>query len=175
MKKILAVALLSFVFAKPAFAGDSGFYGAVDMQTWRLDNLNGGSNPSTGFRIGGGYHFTKNWGVEVNYAESGSGTLGGLNFRATSLQAGAVNTWHINDMFGLYVKLGLTANKLTGTATTGCSCSKTRVMFGAGGQYNVTNNIGIRLEYDALGDTTNSRVGGDIAASNMSLGIVYDF
>lgn len=175
MKKILAVTLLATVFAAPAFASDTGFYGAVDMQTWRLDNLNGGSNPSTGFRIGGGYHFTQNLGVEVNYAESGNGTLGGQSYKATSLQAGAVNTWHVNDAFGLYAKLGLTANKLTGAATTGCSCSKTRVMFGTGAQYNVTKNVGIRLEYDFLGDTTTNRVGNNIAANNMSLGIVYDF
>ncbi len=175
MKRILAVALFSSVFATPAFAADTGFFGAIDAQNWHHSGGSGVSNPSTGLRVGGGYHFTQNFGVEVDYAQSGSGTLGGLNYKADSLQVAAVDTWHINDKFSLFSKLGLTANKLTGDATTGCSCSKTGVMIGTGGQYNINKQIGIRLETDFLGSTTTYRTGGNIAGNNISLGVVYNF
>ncbi len=182
MKKV-AIAMLLSAISAPAFAGDSGFYGALDVQTWSLSNLStlatGASNPSTGFRIGGGYHFTQNWGVEVDYAQSGNGDTGipGVSYKADSAQAVAVGTYPINNMFDVYGKLGVAANKISasGGGATCTNCSKTSFMYGVGGQYNINNSIGIRLEYDGLGDVTNGPVGPQISATNVSLGVVYNF
>ena len=76
MKKIsIAVLLSTAVISSAAFADASGFFGAIDAQNWSESGPANITNPSTGYRIGGGYNFTQNWGVEVDYAKSGDATL----------------------------------------------------------------------------------------------------
>jgi OmpA-OmpF porin, OOP family len=175
MKKLLALALFSSIFASSAFAEGTGFYGAFDLQTWSLTNLGGASNPSTGYRIAGGYHFTPNWGAEIGYAESGSGDAGGLSYKVKSTQIAAVGTYPINEQFDVFAKLGYAANKLTGDAISGCNnCSKNDLMYGIGGQYNINKQIGIRLQYESLGKVEDSGTD-DSSATNVSLGVVYNF
>jgi OmpA-OmpF porin, OOP family len=175
MKRILLVFLLSLSVAAPAFAEGTGFYGALDLQTWSLTNLGGASNPSTGYRIAGGYHFTPNWGAEIGYAESGSGDAGGLSYKVNSTQIAAVGTYPINEQFDVFGKLGYAANKLTGDAISGCNnCSKNDLMYGIGGQYNINKQFGIRLQYESLGKVEDSG-SNDSSATNFSLGVAYNF
>lgn len=177
MKKTFASVLLSCVVMTPAFAADSGPFVALDAQSWSATNVAPFGNPSAGLRIGGGYRFTRNIGMEVDYAKSGDATLGNAKLNVNSIQAVAVGTYPINNLFDVYGKLGLASNKVSvsGPGNTSCTqCSKTNPMFGVGGQYNVNKQFGIRLEYDQLGKA--SDWGSDnIGVTTLSAGVVYSF
>jgi OmpA-OmpF porin, OOP family len=175
MKKIIAAALLSSVFAAPAYAEGGGFYGALDLNTWSLSDKGSASDPSTGYRIAGGYHFTPNWGAELGYSVSGNGDLGGQNYNVESTQIAVTGTLPLNPQFDLFAKLGYAMNKLTGDAISGCSnCSKDDYLYGIGAQYNINKKVGIRVQYEELGKVTDSG-SGDPKATNYSLGLVYNF
>ncbi len=183
------VALVLLAAAAPALADDSGFYLALDAQTWSLtNNTAGASNPSTGYRVGAGYRFTTNWAAEIAYAYASGGGGGGYgmaagpNFDATSYQAAAVGTYPINEMFGIFAKLGAASNKLSGSAVSTLQAlgysgfSATSLMYGIGAQYSPNTQFGFRLQYENLGKMTKLNGGlSNLSASNISLGLVYYF
>jgi OmpA-OmpF porin, OOP family len=176
MNKILTAALLSSFFAAPAFADGSGFYGALDVNTWSLSNkVAGEKDPSTGYRIAGGYHLTPNWGAELGYTESGNGVSLGQNYTVQSTQIAATGTYSINPQFDVFGKLGYAMNKIGGDATAGCSkCSKDDLLYGLGAQYNFNKKIGLRLQYEEIGKLTDTGTNSP-EATNYSLGAVYNF
>lgn len=182
MKKILAISLLSSLIAVPALAGAPGAYVAADVQSWSATNADPFGNPGAGLRIAGGYRFTPNIGVELGLAQSGAtkeATPGGpgtppMTFKVSATQLAAVGTYPVNAQFDLFAKLGMSANKVTPSAGTCDTCSKTSVMFGIGGQFNLSQNLGIRLLYENLGNATDSGTN-DVAVSTLSLGVVYSF
>ena len=175
MKKILVASLLSSLFAMPAFAAAPGGYVAADLQNWSATNTAPFGNPGMGVRIGGGYRFTPNVGVEVDYAQSGSSSaIGGTTYKVSATQLAVVGTYPINSQFDVFGKVGMSANKVSLSAGTCTNCSKTDVMFGVGGQYNINQQIGIRLQYESLGKASNTGTN-DTTVSALSLGAVYAF
>ena len=175
MKKLLIASLLSAMFAAPAFAAAPGPYVALDVQNWSTNNNAPFGNPGIGLRIGAGYRFTQNWGVEANYAQSGaSSSVFGASYKVSAFQLAATGTYPINDQFDVYAKLGASANKVSASGFTCNSCSKTDFLYGVGGQYNIDHNWGVRLEYEGLGKATNAGTN-DMSASTFSLGAVYAF
>ncbi len=181
MKKILAASLISAMFAAPAMAAVPGGYVALDLQNWSATNTGGAGNPGMGLRVGGGYRFTENWGVEVNYAQSGysSNFAGGGNYKVSAIQLAATGTYPINPMFDVFAKVGVTNDKLSFSSPAACpagaTCNKTDLMFGVGAQYNINQQWGVRLMWEDLGKATKSLPGGDIGVSTLSLGAVYAF
>jgi OOP family OmpA-OmpF porin len=172
MKKILVASLLSSLFVMPAFAAAPGGYVAADLQNWSATNTAPFGNPGMGVRIGGGYRFTPNVGVEVDYAQSGSSSAYfGTTYKVSATQLAVVGIYPINPQFDVFGKVGMSANKVSPTCTV---CSKTDVMFGVGGQYNINQQVGIRLQYESLGKTTNAGTN-DMTVSTLSLGAVYAF
>ena len=176
MKKIFVASLLmSSMFALPAFAAVPGAYVAADLQNWSATNTAPFGNPGLGLRIGAGYRFTPNVGLEVDYAQSGnSSSVFGTTYKISATQLAVIGTYPINPDFDIFAKLGMSANKVSLSAGTCNSCSKTDVLFGVGGQYNINQQVGIRLQYESLGKATNSGTN-DITASTLSLGVVYAF
>lgn len=197
MKRIAVVTLLSAFAASPVFAADQGAYVAVDLGQVSFSGDTtaqyGGTflNPSA-LRIGGGYHLSQYLSVEGGYSivgdstVSNAGTTGGTateTIKASSLQVAAVGTYAIDDRFTVFGKLGL-AND---TADYSCSVSnpsfvcglssasgsKTNLMFGLGGQYNINRHFGIRAQYEDLG--TVSFAGNSIGIKAISVGGVFNF
>ena len=175
MKKILIASLLSTLFAAPAFAAAAGPYVALDLQNWSTTNTSPLGNPAIGLRIGGGYRFTENWGLEANYAQSGkSSSVGGRDYKVTAFQLAATGTYPINEQFDVYAKAGVSSNKFDITPALADN-TKTSLLLGVGGQYNINRNWGVRVEYENLGDTTNFPAGNQVSASTISVGGVYSF
>lgn len=175
MKKVLIVSLLSTLFAAPAFAAAPGGYVALDVQNWSASNTGALGNPGVGLRIGGGYRFTQNWGLEANYAESSkSSSVGGADYKFTAFQIAATGTLPINPQFDVYAKLGASANKFDRSPSVP-NDTKTSFMWGIGGQYNIDEQWGVRLEYADIGDATDFPVGSQVSGSTVSLGGVYSF
>jgi len=175
MKKIILASLLSATFAMPAFAASTGGYVTADLQSLSTTNNNGLGDPGMGFRIGGGYRFTPNVSAEVGLAQSGSSSsVGGVSYKVAATQVAVVGTYPINSQFDVLGKLGMSANKLTLSGLTCSNCSKTSMMYGVGAQYNVNQQMGVRLQYENLGKTTDSGTS-DVEVSALSVGVVYAF
>ncbi len=175
MKKIIAVALFS-MFTAPAFAEGTGFYGALDVNTWTLSNKGAGvDNPSAGLRVAGGYHFTPNWGAELGYTESGNGKTPAGDYKVTSVQLALTGTYPVNEQFDVFAKVGFAANKMSGAATAGCpNCTKDDGMYGLGAQYNFNKQVGVRLQYEDIGKITDNP-GTNSKGSNIAVGVVVNF
>ncbi|HXH71931.1 MAG TPA: outer membrane beta-barrel protein [Mariprofundaceae bacterium] len=168
-KTILAIAMVAaFV---PAAAAD-GLYVAVDVGQSNANDMcspaNFGGNTTcsttaTAFRIGGGYNFTPNFGVEISYAD-----LGNVNpvsspgyyqsTKAKTYQVAATGTLPIGYELSLIGKLGLAQTTFDQSWTTaglcagGCSTTATDTNFayGVGLQYDL-QNFAIRMQYEDLG------------------------
>lgn len=175
MKKVLFMSLLFTLFAAPAFASAPGAYVALDLQNWSASNTGSLGNPGVGLRIGGGYRFTQNWGVEANYAQSGtSSTVNGNSYKLTAFQVAATGTYPINPQFDVYAKLGATSNKFDRSPSVPNN-TKTSFLWGVGGQFNIDPQWGVRLEYANIGDCTDRPFVSQVSASTISLGGVYTF
>jgi opacity protein-like surface antigen len=186
-KKLFAVALLS-ALTVPAFAADSGTYVFVDYGQLSFTNSSGMSSPGK-FGIGAGYNFSANLGAELSYQingnSTGSGTSSGAAWSTTaqtsSIVAAAVGNYPINDQFGVFAKLGASANSMKvdttvpsfPSASSSNSYSNTDLYYAAGAKYNVSKTIGVYLEYENFGayqSGSNHSVG-----SATTLGLTYGF
>ena len=183
MKKIAAVVLLSAVVAAPAFAAEEGFYvGAT------LGNGKPGVSPSakaisksSNFIYGGlvGYQYNKNLAVEAQFTGVGKATdVAGNTAKADALSLTAVGLLPLNDSFELIGKLGVASAKTTsaGVTATNLSATRTALTYGLGAQYNVNQNLGLRLVWDHYGvATTNAGFKANGNASVVTVGAFYKF
>lgn len=175
MKKIAIASLLSVSIAAPAMAAVPGAYVALDLQNWSATNTAPYGNPGMGLRVGAGYRFHPNVGVEVDYAQSGnSSSVGGASYKISSTQLAVVGTYPVSPEVDVFARLGMSANKASTSGYSMAGSSKTDILYGLGGQYNINTNVGVRLMYESLGKVT-STGGTDYKASTLSLGVVYAF
>lgn len=182
MKKIAAAVLLSAVVAAPAFAADEGFYAGIT-----LGNGKPGVTPtalavskSSNFIYGGlaGYQYNKNLAVEVQFTGAGKATdVAGNTTKADALSLAAVGLLPLNDSFELLGKLGVASTKTSSSAgATNLGASRTGLTYGIGAQYNVTQNLGLRLVWDRYAvATSNAGVKSNANANVMTVGAVYKF
>lgn len=191
-RKMLAILVLTSM-ASTAMA--DGFYGALDIGQSKARDMcsatNFGGNTScsttaTAYRIGGGYNFSQNFGVEVNYAD-----LGNVNpvsspgydqsTKATTLQAAAVGYLQIANGFSLIGKLGIAQTKFKQTWNTGSSsASDTNLAYGVGAQYDFSESLAARAQYEDFGNVgalpiTATSGTGRSKVSLLSAGLVFKF
>ncbi len=142
----------------------------------------------TAGRIFGGYQFNRNFAAEVAYAELGkvnaSGVVSGVpqsgNWKARSWDIVAVGIMPIGEQFSLFGKLGIALWRLdshltpTGIGSVQQSPTGTSATYGIGGQYDFTQKVGMRLEWQKYKDVGNDAgVKSDIAV--FSIGALYKF
>lgn len=179
---------LSMAAAVPALAADNGFYvgGSAGTTKWNIgptDVLATGSieNNNTGYKIFGGYDFTKNWGLELGYADLGKyefkGTYGGANVKGdvkiTAYSLVGVGTFPITDDLAVFGKLGMYSwdakasvnsgsinNSATGTGSNG--------LYGVGMKFNFTDHFSVRGEWERFHDSSNP-------IDLISVGVAYKF
>lgn len=182
MNRYLALALLSAI-AAPAFAADKPFYVAADYGTLSMSNVDPLPNPGA-IRVAGGYRFTPNIALEAGYMMVGDSTasdsFGSITYTQSALQAFGVFTLPLNSSFDLFGKLGVSANtgKLTGTGSyAGINGSYTNsdLAYGIGGQFNINQLVGIRLQYESYGKSkaASSAPGTDL--TRVSAGVAFSF
>jgi OOP family OmpA-OmpF porin len=135
--------------------------------------LGGGIRPPTvadsdiGYRNFAGYRFTRHWGVELGYSDLGHGNES-LDPGALALQRSGSQTsaWTLagtgvlplgND-FSLQGRLGLSvatpdATLMGSGIGIGSAFPRYRptMLWGFGGQYDVTGNVGLRVDYNNFG------------------------
>jgi OOP family OmpA-OmpF porin len=198
MKKILmAVAIVGAFVAAPASAQ---WYAGVGVGSAQAKlgsfspatgvNVNGNSNRDTSWKLYGGYQFTPNWGLELQYSDLGrfnynvsAGALSGNGtYKADQWSLAGTGTLPLNQNFYLFGKLGFSANHVSssnvtvgGVTVTSSSGNKTDLLAGLGAGYNFNKNIGIRLEYENFGKLANVQNGGSIKGDNWAVSLKYSF
>jgi opacity protein-like surface antigen len=130
----------------------------------------------TSYKLYGGYRFTRNWGVELGYADLGSGyssnvTIGGLpgvvSAKADTWYVAATGTLPVGSNFSLLGKLGMASNHVSaGDLCLGGTCfamgsdSRSSPMIGVGLEYAFAGKWTARLEYEDYGKLTSDDVWG---------------
>jgi OOP family OmpA-OmpF porin len=183
MKKIAAVVLLATVVAAPAFAADEGFYAGVTLGSGKpnVTPVAGAVlSKTSNFVYGGllGYQYNKNLATEIGYGGVGKATdVAGNTVKGDALSLVAVGTLPLSDGFSLLGKLGVSSAKTTSSgAATNLGASRTGLTYGIGAQYNVSDNLGLRVSYDRYPvATTNAGVKTNANANVMNVGVVYKF
>ena len=171
MKTAFAIVLPAAVMAvsAPAVAqqSDAGWYigGSYGMSTFDLDTT-GITNPSvedgdSGFKIFGGFQFTKHWGAEVGYVDFGKagirGSVIGIPFTGdlgiTAFTLAGTGTLPLGTNFALLGKVGManwdakvsvSALGLGGST----SDSGTDMFYGIGARYSFNKNLSVQLEFE---------------------------
>ena len=200
-KNILSFALLS---ALTTTATAEGLYAVVDVgQTTAKDVCVGMpagfscNEKATAFKFSGGYQLTPNLGVEVGYGILGSSKISGTDTssgfpitinadaKLTTLQVAAIGTFPLSDSFSLIGKLGVASStvKLNGTgsglgvtvAIPETSATSTKLAYGIGAQFDLSKNLGIRTQYENLGEVGDVNTTGTAKVSLISAGLVLKF
>jgi OOP family OmpA-OmpF porin len=160
MTKKWLVALLSAIamtFSAGAMAQGAlaGGYVGLDVGQAEIED-----EEDTGFRIFGGYQFHRNVAAEVAY-----GMLldkGGVE--VTSLEVAAVGMFPLANQFSIIGRLGFARLEAEGPGGEGDDSDFT---FGIGAQYDVTRNLGVRLQWQ--------RYNTDPELDFLSLGVLWKF
>ncbi len=183
MKKIAAVALLSAVVAAPAFAADQGVYAGITLGSGKPGIAPAGValSKNSEFIYGGlvGYKYNKNLAAEAQFTGIGKVTdAANQTAKGDAFSVSAVGFLPLNDSFELYGKLGVASVKTkasAGFADTGAT--RTGVTYGLGAQYNVNQNIGVRLGWDRYGaaTTTAAAVKSNVNSDVVTVAAVYKF
>jgi len=194
MKKLLLTAAAGGALALPlfAFAQDASPHAYVDanvgqsqynLETGGVTLNSQGSDP-TAYKVGVGYNFTPNFGVELGYADLGKQTnsysfnnvMVNADLKTTSTYLAGTATAPIGDKFMVFGKLGASWNRTSGAANAGLvqvsdSGNKTGLLANVGAGYKFTDNIAATVQYDTFGhiDDDSSR------ASMWSVGARFTF
>jgi OOP family OmpA-OmpF porin len=150
----------------------------------------------TSYKLYGGYRFTPNWGIELAYADLGSGyssnvTIGGLpgtvTAKADTWYVAATGTLPFGNGFSLLGKLGMASNHVSagdlclgGTCFSMGSDSRSSPMVGVGLEYAFAGRWTARLEYEDYGKLTSDDVwgtgnSGSIKGNSWYLSAHYNF
>lgn len=140
--------------------------------------------------LSGGYHFNEYLGLEAGlsiFSESTINTSGSIGaketLKANSVKAAVVGTLPLGQRFDLFAKLGMANTKIDYTySSTGgivesgsANASKTNMLVGLGGQFNINKHFGIRAQYEDLGKVTFPRATESFHVTAFSVGCVYNF
>ena len=191
MKEMFAIILPAAVLAisAPAAAqqSDAGWYigGSYGMTSFDIDTA-GITSPSlddsdSGFKIFGGFQFTKNWGMEFGYVDFGkaglAGSVFGIPFTSdvgvTAFTFAGTGTLPLSENFALLGKVGLAnwdakVNVSTGIGAGSDSESGTDMFYGIGARYSFNKNLSVQVEFEQFETDADS-------ASMTSVGLRYKF
>src|SRR3954462_9994901 len=209
---IIVAAALAGAISAPAFAqsrvagpwyigaglgqsfGSGGNTSGTIPGTATAFSTSGFDDNKTSFQLNGGYQFTPEWGVEVQYTylgeRSGSVPAGGrtASFNDVKLyQWGVAGTYTMaftEQWFGLG-KLGVSSNHIDSTTavipTVGSvglgGGSKTDLLAGIGVGYRWNANFSTRLEYEYFGkfESNSGNQTSNVKANNIGLRMQYNF
>lgn len=184
MKKILSACAVAAAFvAAPAFAqGYVGLgFGSSTMSNVDVAPVTGGNTSKGTVKVYGGFQITPNWGIEGQYSDLGKRDLRNTttgatgDFRASQFSIAGTGTLPLSSGFSLLGKLGVSGNKLSGSANVG-NGSATSLLIGVGVGYNFTPALSARLEYEDFGKMgTNAANNANVRANAYSLSLKYAF
>lgn len=186
MKKLLSAVLLT---ALSTTAMAEGRFFSVDIgQSTAKDtcaSLGAACTDSgTAYRIGGGYQFTPNLGVEASYgimaSAKASGVFGSAEYKPRSMQVSGTGKFPISGPFSLIGKVGLvrTTVDLSASNSFGSyspSATTFNLGWGVGGQVDLADGLALRAQFEDLGEIGDANTTGTAKLTLLSLGITMNF
>lgn len=188
-RKGLACSLALAGFLSATQASGQGYVGAsfgqsdIDQEiTTGLIDSGTVDARDTGWKIFGGYMFSRNLGLEVAYVNLGevsySGTFGGFpvtggKVEVTGFNVAALGHLPINEQFSLFGKIGLftwdaEASDTTAGVPFSAAADGTDISFGLGVSYSFTRNFAVRAEWEMFQTD-------EADATLLSIGAVFRF
>lgn len=132
---ILGAAAMLFSAGALAQASVPAFYVGLDV-----GQADFGDEDDTAFKILGGYRFHSNFAAEIGYAQ----LLDKGPVEVTALEVVGVGLFPLAPQLSLLGKLGLANVELD---TPGINTDNTELTFGVGVQYDVSRNLGARVQW----------------------------
>lgn len=136
---------------------------------------------SSAYKLYGGYQFTRNLALEGGYADLGrfdarreitAPALGSVSSSASGFYLGAVGIVPLPNRFSLFGKLGTAYARSTASISTsaavlplltpadlGLKRSEWNSKYGLGASYEMSSNLGLRLEYERINSFGDGRIG----------------
>lgn len=187
MKKHLFTTLLLITLTLPVSA--KGIYAFANFERSKIEvdasdtSIDKNDN---GYGIGLGYTLTNHFAVEIAYRELMSIEQGAtysdyeyrINTDISALQASLVANYPLNNAVSVYGRFGVGnidadssvyVNDWGDITRESGSESKTRALFGVGGRYAITEQVGVRAEYSRFAKIE------DTTLSSLSLALDYRF
>lgn len=173
MNKIrLALTTTALLAAFGAHAEGLSIGGSIGSSHWKGDDVGAASTDrnDTAYKLYGGYGITPNFGVELGYANVGKFSSGAGSLKADALYLDGVGTLPLGNGFSALGRVGVFNGKLDSSLAG--SDRGTSYKVGAGVQYDIDKNLGVRGEweryrFDALGTKANTDL--------YSVGVNYKF
>jgi OOP family OmpA-OmpF porin len=159
MKKLLVAAAFFAVFS--AGTASAQMYLGAGAGAAKTDTH------ETSWKLYGGYQFNPVWGLELGYTDLGRYRGSDIH----SLSAAGTGTMPLADRWSLFGKLGASSNR---PRFTGAS-DHTGLLAGVGVGYNMSKNIGLRLEYEDFGKLSDDSSGSNTRGTNLGLSAKYAF
>jgi len=185
MKKLLPYIIASSIAAIGSTCFAENFYAGIGAGRTSFDNdlcndveaipgVGPGScdDSDTAWKLFGGYQFNKNIAVEISYIDLGDfsfdNTVIDIDADVDAFAIDAVGILPLNDMFSLHGRAGIARWDLNGDSnilgtTVDFDDNGTDFHYGLGGTFNVTEQIGIRAEWERIED-----VDADIYTANVA-------
>lgn len=186
MKQALLVAAIGMALSAPVIAYADGAYigvnaGRTDQKVFAEGVSGTAKDTTTGYKLYGGYDFSKNFGIEGGYFDSGDGKAVFANGffvegKTTSLYVAATGTLPLSEQFSLFAKAGIatTRAKLNNSVGDYFDQRTTSPVLGVGASYGVSKNIALVMEYENFGKSV--KIDNDYVKTELlSLGLRYKF
>ncbi len=185
MKHLITIIALAAAAAAPAQAQDY-FAGAaiiapgnthLDTTAGRLDS----KNDPLRFKLYGGINFSDSLALEGGYAHFGKDRFaapgGSIGISSDTLYVAARGTWHLNDSFELFGRLGVSAQRyrMDNLPAVGRSKSGFSPLLGVGLGYKLSDNVTLTLEAEHFGRIDVGNKGKHFGRGGYSAGLKYDF
>ena len=172
IKAFLAVSALFFAGAAAAQQpGLSSVYIGGTIGQAEYKDGGGGDDKDTAWRILGGYQFNRYFAAELGYHNLGEASAAAGALEGTAWELVGIGAYPIVDKLSVYGKLGVYRGELEAP---GAEETNTDLTFGAGLQYDLLKNVGVRGEWQRY-----SKMGGgnlvETDVDVLSVGVVYRF
>lgn len=174
MKTITRALACASLLAATAAHAQFTVGGSVGQSRYKGDEVGGLSTDrsDSGGKIYGGYQFNPNFGLEIGHAKLGSFGSAAGDVKGSGTFVDAVGTVPLGGNFSLLGRLGAFNGKLENSFA-GSTDKSTNVKVGAGVQYDFSNNLGLRGEWERYRfDATG---GGKANTDLYSVGLNYKF
>lgn len=134
--------------------------------------LGANDDSETAWRVFGGFRAHRNIAVELGYVDLGDMTLNGRPANSEAFELVGLGILPLNEQFSVYGKLGAYRGEARGG---GIQETLYDFTYGFGGQYDVTQNLGVRLEWQRFTDFGGGGFGQTGAQDIITLNAIYRF
>jgi OOP family OmpA-OmpF porin len=185
---IAIVGLAAAAFALPAAAqmrmpNLSSAYvgGSIGQSKFKFDC--GGAptcdQTDTALRIFLGYQFNPNIAAEIGYADLGKSKVGDPtgsdDVKGSAWDVSAVGLWPLASQFSLLGRLGLFHGETKVTGADNFKDTKSGVLWGLGGQFDLNRNLGFRAEWNRYSKMGGSNFGEKFNVDVLNVSALWRF